>query len=303
MNNDFVPSFAGINSPVIDIPSYSEIEEFLYSRTDSALGKYLTSGLVDPYSTEFVTKTELFQLWAKEQCNGGGVLTQQALNDLKAIRTVLLYAISAKHAISSGETPKDIISDHAEISLHQSVRNDSVWILSISLNPGYYAEYLLKQFQAVDGSSIFHENIFGFRWFMHDQNEMTEAINDANSVFDTGIRHKPYYFHTIIRIDSPSRAKKQIELMQKVTDSLFSLHLSHVATVSMNGGVEARLFDSVLAAYWWKVLDSFRLGTIDRCVECGKPFVSHARGTKRLYCSNACKQRAKKKRKARLVQE
>lgn len=82
------------------------------------------------------------------------------------------------------------------------------------------------------------------------------------------------------------------ECLRDLVDGLFSLHLHDLRTVSANGGEEKRVADTALTSIWWATLDKLRDGRLGKCKACGKPFIAkRERGSKRMYCCDACRQR------------
>lgn len=81
---------------------------------------------------------------------------------------------------------------------------------------------------------------------------------------------------------------------KKLVDTLFTIHLTGIKTISVNGGEEARESTCGTAAIWWTVLDELRDGRLGLCEACSRPYIAkRERGTKRRFCSDACRQWAK----------
>lgn len=81
------------------------------------------------------------------------------------------------------------------------------------------------------------------------------------------------------------------ECLRDLVDGLFSLHLCDVRTVSVDGGREARIADTAISAIWWAALDRLRDGRLGKCKACRRPFIAgRERGSKRAFCSDACRQ-------------
>ena len=83
--------------------------------------------------------------------------------------------------------------------------------------------------------------------------------------------------------------------LQKLVDDLFTLHMTGIRTICIEGE-EERVPDSTLSMLWWLALGSMRSGKLGKCIVCGTPYTTRKldRGTPRKYCSDACRQWANK---------
>lgn len=95
--------------------------------------------------------------------------------------------------------------------------------------------------------------------------------------------------------DTPDGLKDCIKF---VIDSVFSLHMTDIRTVSVGGGNEWRNSLTGAAMAWWLLLDRLRIGRVGVCEECGRPFVTdNERGNPRQFCSGRCRKRASRRKK------
>lgn len=95
--------------------------------------------------------------------------------------------------------------------------------------------------------------------------------------------------------DTPDGFKDCIKF---VIDSVFSLHMADIRTVSVDGGNEWRNSLTGAAMAWWLLLDRLRIGRVGVCEECGRPFVTdNERGNPRQFCSGRCRKRASRRKK------
>ena len=87
-------------------------------------------------------------------------------------------------------------------------------------------------------------------------------------------------------------------ILEGIIDALISVHLIDIRTVSTDGGHESRACTSNLSYIWFDILKRMRDGRVGKCEACGRPFIAkRERGKKRRFCTDACRQRAGKKRR------
>lgn len=84
------------------------------------------------------------------------------------------------------------------------------------------------------------------------------------------------------------------EAVHKALDKLFRINLADVAVVT-NAGIVEQKCRTVYAAFWYELARSLEGGRAMRCEACGKPLIAFGeRGSKRKYCSDACRKWAQR---------
>lgn len=241
----------------------SGIDEFLHARKGKRLDDLRNShfGFFTPYS-------DLRQ--SKESFNCAQDVLDLAIK-LKNMLENDSYDLSACPSFGCARILSEEITDH-------DGNTDILFFAGITVPPCEYRDYLLLNMKRdgdpEDGHEYYSNHIDGH----------FSCIN-----LSTG-EMKMYIY--------PERQSPK-EAIKGIIDGLFSIHLSNIKTVSINGGEEHRRASEGITMLWWLVLDRLRYGRTGICEFCGRPFISkNERGSMRKFCSASCRQRASNARRA-----
>lgn len=241
----------------------SDIDEFLHARKGKRLDKLREShlGFFTPYS-------DLTQ--SRESFNCAQDVLDLAIK-LKNMLENESFDLSACPSFGCARVLSEEITD-------LDGNTDVLFSAEITVPPCEYQDYLLlnmkKGGNPEDGYEYYSNNMDGYFSYIN---------------LSTG-EMKMYIYP-----ENPSSK----EAIKGIIDGLFSIHLSNIKTVSINGGEEHRKANEGITMLWWLVLDRLREGRTGICEFCGRPFISKKeRGALRRFCSASCRQRASNARRA-----
>lgn len=107
-------------------------------------------------------------------------------------------------------------------------------------------------------------------------------------------RDDPHYIFDLGNDHFREDASGYREAAYKALDKLFRINLADVIVVT-NAGIVEQKCRTVYAAFWYELARSLEGGRAMRCEACGKPLIAFGeRGSKRKYCSDACRKWAQR---------
>lgn len=210
--------------------------------------------------------------------------TKQSIESFNAAQDVLSLTLHMKHMLDSGEY--DLCNcpeyKHARVAHEEYTDEDENhykdFYIEIILPPCEYRDYLLMNIK--DEITAINNNT-EIRLSYRGYEAATNTTTGETQIF--------------IELENT----KQKENLKNAIDALFTIHLLNIKTISIDGGKEHREASEGITMLWWLVMDRFRDGRIGVCDFCGKPFIAkRERGELRKFCSDSCKQKSYKKRKA-----
>lgn len=185
----------------------------------------------------------------------------------------------------------------AEIKALKEAQNERQSCID-QFGEGVSSQFQVRGFRHADriGERGFFATLYVDVESPHCAKYLEEACKRASAVWKCQVEVLPtkIVLKVVLGI-FPSSNKGRKLCLEALSDALFDLHLTGMMTRCIDGE-EWRSADCGLTSLWWEALDSIRDGRLGRCSVCGKPFIAkRERGKKRKYCSNACKQRNKKR--------
>jgi hypothetical protein len=217
------------------------------------------------------------------------------LNDMSAMRTVLITTLNVKALIDNDAATLDSLKECGiEFKIIEIETNE--WADDYELLQSYEKtdvfsydfDFILSYCDAEFGEKFVVTGWY-FDWLYTTSPEWGELYTDwgydgVHFQLPSEVIHEE---HGIIPVE-----KCAAIVAQAFVDSAISAHLGACYMVSVNSQMVIEL-DDFVQTIWYSLFESFRGGRVGRCLVCGKPYVSKMeRGERRKYCSARCTKRA-----------
>lgn len=206
---------------------------------------------------------------------------EMTARDIEAARCVLLLAIQLLNLKAKGtnEITEFNFGNCARLVIEERKDGGRDKYLHLSIPNGLYFEYLKAMMEDAPPYEIATDAVFGGTSLYATEYVMNSDRTQAEFYCDLEADEDKYNIEYAI-------------------DCLFTLHLSHLMTLTRNGGEEVRHAWDELTMIWWLAMDRLRNGRAGICEECGTPFIAkRERGKLRRFCSKACQKRSSRRKK------